>query len=83
MSAGFLLSYAWWERFLRKGHAIMEVMAPYLTLYLLGMVTSIFFFRQLMRCFTPHDNIEGYLLDLLSLGIFLLIGITVYVWLCA
>lgn len=61
----------------------MEVIAHYLMAYLLGTVTSIFIFRQLMRYFAPDSHIEGFLIDLLASIIFFLIGMLCYVWLCA
>lgn len=61
----------------------MEAMAPYLIVYLLGTVTSIFIFRQLMRYFAPESQIEGFLIDLLASAIFFMIGMLYYAWLQA
>ena len=56
----------------------METMAPYLTVNLLGAVTLVFFFRQLMGHLTQHRNEEGYLLDFLLLAILMLVGVLLY-----
>ncbi|MGB0388483.1 MAG: hypothetical protein ACPGWR_27000 [Ardenticatenaceae bacterium] len=59
----------------------MESFAPYLTVYLLGAATPVFFFRQLMHNLGHSEDEGGCVLDFLLFGIFMLLGLVLYSWL--